>query len=585
MKKLAEVFTSVCERLDADSKLTRKVFATVVLIALVLITAGSWRLSQTADEPNHVATGLQWFSGDYDIHAETPPLARIFIAASAKVSGAQLRTTGGPWEAGSRVLYDGSYRRNLALARLGVLPFVLLLAGAVFWLTRRQRGNAAAILAATLTLSAPPILAHAGLATTDIAVTALLMAAFAAAVAVLDNPTVLGGVILGALVGLGVATKFSFMPFWAAAFLSLVVAKLVHRRSLKGKAWQPVVAVLIAAVVATITVWGSYRFSWGTPIDERGAKARFHKCEKAGTLGKVISATADAPGPAPAFWHGLAWLCAHNASGHPAYLDGNIRPRGHASFYAKALAFKTPLALLCLLLGILPLALIRWLRGGPWVSSAATLTALLTVLIATLGNIHIGIRHILFVYPLAAIIIAETLFDMWPRLGDWARALFAVLLLMLAANTFFTHPHHLSYFNALAGSEPGEHLVDSDLDWGQGALLLGDFVREQKIEELSVAYFGTAKLCRHVDTKMSWLAPGDRPGGWIAISEMYFRGIRTRMFQDPCDVGTAYGVTRAEASGYRWLRDHQPVARLDGSIRIYYIEANPMKSKTDSPAP
>src|SRR5208282_3337684 len=82
------------------------------------------------------------------------------------------------------------------------------------------------------------------------------------------------------------------------------------------------------------------------------------------------------------------------------------------------------------------------------------------------------------------------------------------------------HPDYLAYFNEFAGRRPEDVLIDSDLDWGQDLLRLSAALQQRHVDQVSIAYAGSAKLDLnnfglppfHV------LVPHERPTGWIAIS-------------------------------------------------------------------
>ena len=56
-------------------------------------------------------------------------------------------------------------------------------------------------------------------------------------------------------------------------------------------------------------------------------------------------------------------------------------------------------------------------------------------------------------------------------------------------------PHHLAYFNEVAGGPKGgvNWLVDSNLDWGQDLKRLQDYAERHGVESLRLLYFGTAE--------------------------------------------------------------------------------------------
>src|ERR1039458_2317008 len=71
---------------------------------------------------------------------------------------------------------DAHYDRILALARLGILPLFLLACAMVFLWGNRTDGPLAGLMATFLFTTIPPVLAHAGQVTTDMAATAFTAA-------------------------------------------------------------------------------------------------------------------------------------------------------------------------------------------------------------------------------------------------------------------------------------------------------------------------------------------------------------------------------------------------------------------------
>ena len=74
------------------------------------------------------------------------------------------------------------------------------------------------------------------------------------------------------------------------------------------------------------------------------------------------------------------------------------------------------------------------------------------------------------------------------RSRKWVWGLLGVLVLWMAASSALSHPDYLAYFNEMAGSEPENIMVDSDLDWGQDVKRLG--TRLHEVGATSVAWSG-----------------------------------------------------------------------------------------------
>ena len=146
----------------------------IALFRIVLTYSVFW---QTSDEPAHIAAGMEWLDqGIYTYEHLHPPLARVMDALGLFVNG--IRSTGeaGMWAEGNALLRaNGSYEQNLTMARLGVLPFFVLTTLVVWKWTKLYFGALAALLSVILLTTLPPVLAHSGLATTDMAFTAMFV--------------------------------------------------------------------------------------------------------------------------------------------------------------------------------------------------------------------------------------------------------------------------------------------------------------------------------------------------------------------------------------------------------------------------
>jgi hypothetical protein len=276
----------------------------------------------------------------------------------------------------------------------------------------------------------------------------------------------------------------------------------------------------------------------------------------------------------PEFFHGLRFLAAHNAAGHEAYLLGRISDHGFWWFYPVALAVKTPLPTLLLMLLCLP-----WLgRRTPvsWLAPALMLAALGIVAVALRSQINLGIRHVLFVVPLAIVAVSLTIGDWIALRSGWTRTVGFVLVVALvgaqAVLALATSRTSLGYFNMLAGRDPAKVLVDSDLDWGQDLNLLREEARARGIDRLKLAYFGMARQCQHGLPPLEPLLPNQPTTGWIAISENYYRNRSMFMLlKNPCDLKSVYRDNEVPLGAFSWLERLTPVTTVGSSIRLYHV--------------
>jgi Dolichyl-phosphate-mannose-protein mannosyltransferase len=526
--------------------------------------------SQTTDEPAHLVTGMEWLQrGTYTLEPLHPPLARVAVALGPYLSGLRLTGNQNLWIQGNELLLaQGRYLHNLSLARLGALPFFLFATFLVWYWTRSRYGDGPALVATFLFTTSPVVLAHAGLATTDMALTATFTAALLAYINFLEKPSYPRAAILGVATALAILSKFSALVFLPACGFTLLLTRwLLHRRT-KEKTRAPgsipwVRSVALAALIVFFVVWAGYRFSVSSATN---AAARPHYTidqlvGTSGTLHNVAYAAAEYPFiPAPPFFQGLAKLRFKEATGHKSYLLGQVRQTGWWYFFPVALAVKSTIPFF-LLAGIGSFYLVKsiWQPRGNWIVVAPVVAALTLLLVCMPSHINIGVRHILPIYPLLAIIGGVGAC----RLRNVAKPKYAgpVIILFLLAwqliSSVRAHPDYLAYFNEFAGSHPEHILLDSDLDWGQDLLRLSATLQERHIDQVSIAYAGSLKvdLSQFGLPSYQVLTPYQPATGWIAISLLKLK----------------IGVPGQPDDGYAWLEAYQPVALVGRSIRLYYV--------------
>jgi hypothetical protein len=572
------------------SRLWNAVTLLTVALATAAVAATYPVLSQSYDEPLHLAGGIEWLQyGSLRLNTENPPLARVAIALGPFLTGGRLPdmtvwdprgpNPPGPIPMGNQVLYrDDHYVKNLTMARIGILPFFWLLI-AVVWLWAGGRHDpVSGAVAVIATVTVPAVLAHAGFATTDMPFVATFTAALYGLRRVLAEYRTRTVVAFAGLLGLSILTKFSTLIFFGPACIGLAMASVWERgvaasyKSVRATAWRDharLGAILI--IVIAVVVWTGYRFSFSGISDVSHRLGFRSYLERNG----VMPWWATIPVPAPALWHGFLSLRRTVAIGHPAYLLGHIAQFGFWSYYPVALAAKTPIPFFVLCAVGIGNAFRLARRPGTWPYSGAAMAALCIVVAALGSTLNYGSRHVLVVYPLLAISAAWGWRELYRSSRNTAAG--AVLACVLAAQAVVAvraYPDFLSYFNAFAGRDPGRIVVETDLDWGQDLLQLREFVRAHDVRQLHLAYFGTAIPCRLGLGELLPLEPSVRTDGWIAISEVYAREILTiGLRRHPCDERPGRYPPEALRGGYSWLDNYQPVARIGRSIRVYHIDA------------
>jgi hypothetical protein len=524
------------------------------LLVAAAIALGSLRIvatytvfNHTVDEPAHLACGMEWLErGTYVMEDQHPPLARVLAALGPYLDGVRLQgvwdkdpTHFGMYSEGQHIYYAGDrYDRTLVLSRLGILPCFWVACLAVWFWARRTFGVPTAVVAVGLFSFVPSVLAHAGLGTTDMALTAFLGAAFAALLAWCEEPSPRRSVLLGVTGALAILSKFSSLAFFPAAAITALAAYLVATRSGSrayiGQAKRLLVPSATALAAAMLVVWAGYRFHFGP------------------------AAFAGISLPAPELYSGIQSVMEHDRTGHLTYLLGEHSVFGWWYFFPVVLAVKTPIAFLALAAFGAVVALGRFRESGG--ASFHPLGFALAILgVGMAGHINVGLRHILPIYlglSIVAAMGAVRLYELG-RGSGWAKAALVFLVGWFALTSLVDHPDYLAYFNVIAGDEPERIVADSDLDWGQDMTRLGTRLRELGAASVTFRPLVFDYYDKRGLPPMDFGSPLEPSAGWNAVGLTEWKVLR--MGVDP------------PATPWPDRTTAKPVERVGKSTLLYYF--------------
>ncbi len=331
-----------------------------VVIAITRIVLSYSHTAQTFDEPCHVAAGIEFLDRNtYTLDPIHPPLSRIAIALPLFLAGERYpelsATDPGRHNynvVGNHILYDsGRLRRNLMLARIGVLPFFALGALIVYLWTLRIAGVRSALFAVFLYTTTPTILAFSSIAYSDIVAASTQVAAMFAFAAWLENFDRKHGLWLASAMGFAFMAKLTSALFLPAAFLCMYVCWFfAHREVEKAKWSRRALQIAGATALAGLILWGGYRFSV-KPVQEAAeiSPAKMPSFQNFPAFArpeirKVLLANPRLP--APELLNGISKAWVLNKAGADSFLFGKSRNGGWWYFYLCALGVKLPLPML-----------------------------------------------------------------------------------------------------------------------------------------------------------------------------------------------------------------------------------------------
>ncbi|MFN2374928.1 MAG: glycosyltransferase family 39 protein [Candidatus Binatia bacterium] len=495
----------------------------------------------TPDEFVYVPAGLYHLqTGDLSFDSTNPPLLKMLMALPLATMDLKIdrdprsrdnRTGWGPWIFGTSFmnLNRERYLDAYFAARLVVVAIAVGLGVLLFLRARELMSAPAALAVLALYSTMSPVVAHSALATLDVGVSALIFAALLAAARFAGTRAWGWAAATGALFGLAFAVKGT------AALMAPLVPVLV---AAGWKDWRQESAMRFVgggaamAVAAWLAILAAYGFQ-------------------------------DFPLPAPLVEGVRFQLAASSAGEFPAFLGGSWSQTGWWYYYLYALMLKTPLpSLLLMVAGVA--ALVRSRRATGMDDLWILLPSLLLLYVLSFHYAKdYGVRYLLPAFPFLLLLAGRGV-DLLLAAGRRGRIAVAVLLLWQAASFAMAAPHHLAWFNELAGGGDRARrlLLDSNLDWGQDLGRLKDYLDARGNPRIGLGYFG------HVDPAVYGiaydLAPTTPTAGLFAISANFLGGY-------PYAITYGDRMRPVKAGMWTWLDRLEPAARIGRSIYVFDV--------------
>lgn len=504
---------SALPTVPASARLPHFVAALLLGLFWWQATSASRHWSHTSDELPHLTAGYVYDRfGDYRMHLENGNLpqrvhglAPLMLGASFPLDEARWRQSE-YWQIGWDFLYTAGNDtdRMIFWARALNALFGVGLGLFIYLVTARHGGPAAGLMALGFYTFCPNFLAHSALATSDLAGTLCLTLAAWTFWWHLGRRDWRSGAVAGLCSGLALVAKFNgvlVVPVYALLSLADIGLRADNGRAVRLLRNLGLCVLQAGAGAAVIWVFYNGRFDLagaGTPPIDRLAWDWHGMLARLGWKADILRFLADYRLLPFAWIYGLTNVLA-GAAARPAFLAGENSIHGWREFFPVLMLTKTPVAFLLALLAASATGLWSWRRSTPALRRRAWLfwpplvtTAALVLGTAVMGNLNIGHRHILAVYPVlfvAAGLLAS-------QKGRTAMVLCALLLAGQAAESLRIRPHYLAFFNPIAGGPAQAYrlVVDSSLDWGQALPTLHEWLADKRRPEEPVylSYFGNA---------------------------------------------------------------------------------------------
>ena len=572
-----------------SSRLTN--FLAIILLAIMFLSAlfSMQKDALTFDELAHIPAGYSYLTQkDYRVNPEHPPLVKDLSAIPLLFLNLNFPSENSNWtqkenaptwwiqfDLGTEFIYksDNNPQQIIFWSRLPMIFLTVLLGWLLFLWSKELGGNIVGLMSLTFFTFSPTLLAHGRLVTTDIAASLGVLISIYSWLKFLKNPNKKNIILAGILFGIAMCLKFSLVlliPFFA---IITIVYALVNNK--KEKLLEYILkSILIGLFGLFFIVSPIYWFHiQNYPLDHQIRDTLADLAPgQIPLLKDAIVAMAKIPflRPLSQYFRGIAMTLQRASFGNTVYFLEKISADGWWYYFPIIYLLKIPLAFhFITILGIMG---VLGLKKKDWIKENFTLFSLILFisiywLSAIVGNLNIGIRHILPTISLIYIIVAMGIKNLLRKNNGSIKKLLTVLLVWYAGSSILAFPNYIPYFNELAGGTDNGYkfAVDSNYDWGQDFYKLIEFVEEKNIEKIYLDYFGGENPEYYLGTKYIKFNPKEitePPKGWIAVSLNQLQG------------GLAEPVAEfdQQIGFYDWTKDYTVAKRIGKSIFIYYVD-------------
>lgn len=535
------------------------------------------------------------------------------------------------------IYHSGNNPREIIFWSRSAMILLLIFTGwFLFYWARQIGGNFVALGTLFLFAFSPTFLAHGKLVNTDLgAVFGVLIATFFW-LKFLKDPNKINILLAGIAFGLAMVLKFSLIlliPFFIlitfiyaiffaaspkkedSSFESKVLIsasgpepsekkekKCIFFSALSKKILSLLVysfkAFLVALVGVIFVIWPIYQFHiWNYPQEQQLRDTLADISSHPVPLMKDVAiwmTNNEMTRPLAQYMRGLLMASQRTMWGNTAFFMGEISASSWPHYFPFLYLVKVPLAFHFLtffvLLIILPFSIGKLIKKRGfvfWLKNNFTIIAFLLWIViywlaALFGNLNIGIRHLLPVFPFTYILIVLAVVYFVSSLKEnLKKGIVAFVFLVFfwySFSSLISFPYYISYYNELVGgtSQGYKIAVDSNYDWGQDFYRLLVFIEKNEIDQISLDYFGgedpvfwlgekylpldPKRVSRDLERGLTLEEVG--LGEWLAVSSNHLMG-GTAKPSPGFDQETGY---------YDWLKDYSPFARAGQSIFIYRFD-------------
>lgn len=562
------------------------------------------------DEYAHIPAGVShWQLGRHNLYRENPPLVRMISSFPVWIShpktdySRSATSYRSEWAVGEDFIKANGSRYPLLVAKArSVVILMGVICGLIIFIwTNETQSTSAAVVAASIWLLDPSVIANSSIATIDIGAALFGFAASYSFWKFLQNPGRSQTIAAGIALGCAQACKFSMLilyPAWILISLMSFFLKNDEKMISSEKSILKFKNLLIIVGISLITLNFIYGFDrFGKPIGYFTFKSRLltgiptesadrpaHGNRLRGTWIETI------PVPLPEdYVKGFDSQKWDEEFGFYRIVHGRLIHRGEWYCPIVTLIYKLPLGTLALLAA----SILYWIsmsRRIRLIESLSAVTALsVLALLGTQTGLNWAIRYALPAFPFIALGIGSFVDKVWKyRL---MKIFIGSCIVWNLSILLGVQPHFQSYGNPIVGGSEGarNELCGSNLDWGQDLFRLKQWQIDHPNDDLAVLYYGAISPSTiSIETK-------PLPDRFLKIDESsvsdidstflgkpFYLAISATLLQGiPADIRFESGLPAHVFIKSKYLTFENSVERIGDTIYLFHIVPRPSDAKSN----
>lgn len=468
-------------------------------------------------------------------------------------------------------------------ARIPFLMLSVILGLLLFFFTEKIYGTKAGFVALALYSFSPTILSFNTIVFTDFLIAFFVFSTIYLFWKLLKNYSRKWLILTGISFGLAFASKFTAIFLIPVILILFAVKACQDQKNKKALLKKYSKQFLWILAIGIIVLYSSYFFTFGTiseSIPQRYVKSMQSAIDNFGKESikyKISNYLINGlKMPMPQYIAGFAGQYQVESTKRKlGYINGEIYYGGKWYYFPEVMLIKNPIPLLILFAMGVYISIMQF-RKNTLNELFIMLPIIFFVGPFILANFNLGLRHVLPIFPFVFMLCSRAADTKSYNSKFLFRSFVIILLAWYVISSLLIMPHYAAYFNEFVGGAKNGHkyLISSNLDMGQDLKGLRNYLNENNITKIKLAYHGAFDPEYYnisyeplpMESYIPW-APG------FGLEESGYKEDCSKKYGIiAISVSNLHGYNLINQSCFEWLNKYKPIKSIGNTIFVYDIK-------------